>query len=192
MNEEELKIIFPDRKHVLPESKNLIKTYKNLISEMANTKDKDIVKIGHFYPLWIIDLCQRATHSITAFIEEKDLPVYQFLQQKLATEDLEVRLMIKDPPKDLKNLEFASKMHDMNRLQMCPHKIYIQNILVVDNNHFLVKRYDETVKKQYMGAFYQPELANQIKTYLMSHWSTKHKVITSRSYIPTHDEGRTK
>jgi hypothetical protein len=192
MNEEELKIIFPDRKHVLPESKNLIKTYKNLISEMANTKDKDIVKIGHFYPLWIIDLCQRATHSITAFIEEKDLPVYRFLQKTLSSADLEVHLMIKDKPKDYNNLKFVSQMHDMNRLQMCPHKIYIQNILVVDNNHFLVKRYDETEKKQYMGAFYQPELAHQIKTYLMSHWSEKPEVVATRSYIPTHDEGRTK
>ena len=192
MNEEELKVIFPDRDYVLPESKNLAKTYRNLISEMANAQDKDIVKIGHFYPLWIIDLCQRARHSITALIEEKDLPIYRFLKQKLSSTDLDVHLMIKDKPQDYKNLEFVSQLQDMKRLHMCPHKIYMQNILVVDESHFLVKRYDETIKKQYMGAFYQPELASQMKTYLMAYWPKKPEVVASRSYVPFHDEGHTK
>ncbi len=192
MNDEELEVIFPNRDQILPESKDLVKTYRNLMSEMANTQDQDIVKIGHFYPLWIVDLCQRATHSITAFIEEKDLPVYRFLQQKLSSMDLEVHLMIEGKPQNYQNMDFASYMYDMKRLQICPQKICMQNILVVDDTHFLIKRYDENQKKQYMGAFHQPKLAQQIKTYLMAHWNNEPMLVTSRYYAPDQHEGHTK
>lgn len=182
MNEEELKFVFPPEKSLCNESKETIQIYKKLISKMEQDGDNDIVGIGDFYPMWIIDLCRRATTSITAFSEDKDVKIFQFLQKELSNPNLYVNLIINNEPSDIKERQFIARMNNMERLKISHQGILAGTSLVVDETHFLIKQDKERDKKYFWGAFYQPEISKKIQDILITHWSAIPKRTTS--HIP--------
>ena len=188
MTEEELHFIYPNREQSLIDSKYTTEAYQNLMAQMVQNNEQDIVEIGKFYPMWIIDLCRRAQKSITAFSEEKDIKIFRFLQKELSNSNLQVRLLINTEPEDFTEQRFVSEMQTMERIKIHPAPILAGTSLVVDDTHFLLKRTQEKDRKYFFGAFHQPDLSQKIQHTLSERWDKTPKPVLSYPYIPMTQE----
>lgn len=183
MTEEELKFIYPNYKHIYIDSKCTAEVYQDLVSKMAKNGDKDIVSIGNFYPMWIIDLCRRANKSIVAFAEEKDIKIFRFLQKELSNPDLQVHLIINNEPEDFTEQKFISDMSNMGRLKIHPQPILAGTSLVIDGTHFLIKQDKTQEKKYFWGAFHQQEIGQKIQNILIERWQKIPQHIASHTIV---------
>ena len=191
MTKEELHFIYPNANQILINSKDTADAYKNLMEQMVQNNDSNIVEIGNFYPMWIIDLCRRAKKSVTAFSEEKDVKIFRFLQKELCNPNLQVRLLINKEPEDFSEHQFINEMQTMERIKIHPTPILAGTSLVIDDTHFLLKRAEEKNKKYFFGAFYQPEISKKIQNVLSERWektlkrvlSYPHTTVQERTYI---------
>lgn len=192
MTEEELQFIYPNYEHIYIDSKCTAEVYQSLISKMATEGDKDIVNIGNFYPMWIIDLCRRANKNIVAFAEEKDVKIFRFLQKELSNPNLQVHLIINNEPEDFTERKFTSDMRNIGRLKIHPQPILAGTSLVIDETHFLIKQEKTQEKKYFWGSFYQPEISQKIQNILVERWQKIPHSVASHAMIINNERQHTK
>ena len=192
MTEEELQFMYPQANQVLIDSKYTAEAYQNLMEQMFQENEKDIVEIGSFYPMWIIDLCRRAQKSITAFSEEKDIKIFRFLKKELSNSNLQVRLLINKEPEDFSEHQFINEMQMMDRVKIHSAPILAGTSLVIDDTHFLLKRIEEKDRKYFFGAFHQPDLSKKIQHILSERWDKAPKPVLSYPHTTVQERAYTK
>ena len=192
MTEEELHFIYPNTNQISIDSKYTAEAYQNLMDQMFQNNEKDIIEIGRFYPMWIIDLCRRAQKSITAFSEEKDVKIFRFLQKELCNPNLQVHLLINKEPEDFSEHQFINEMQMMDRAKIHPAPILAGTSLVIDDTHFLLKRMEEKDRKYFFGAFYQPDLSQKIQHILSERWEKTSKRVLSHPHTTVQERAYTK
>ncbi|MBR5129744.1 MAG: hypothetical protein IKV03_00770 [Alphaproteobacteria bacterium] len=192
MTKEELHFIYPNADQILIDSKYTAEAYKNLMMQMVQNNDNNIVEIGNFYPLWIIDLCRRAKKSITVFSEDKDIKIFRFLQKELSNPNLQVHLLINKESEDFSEQKFINEMQTMKRIKIHPSPILAGTSLVIDDSHFLLKRAEEKNKKYFFGAYYQPDISKKIQTILSERWEKTSKRILYYPHTTVQERAYTK